>query len=52
MPLVLLVHIPLYAPGKSISFGCGNPNWGRLLITALAWKGAGLAGEKTYSGHF
>lgn len=28
MPLVLLVHIPLYAPGKSISFGCGNPNWG------------------------
>lgn len=27
-PLVLLVHIPLYAPGKSISFGCGNPNWG------------------------
>ena len=28
MPLVLLVHIPLYAPGKGISFGCGNPNWG------------------------
>ncbi|WP_431125937.1 metallophosphoesterase family protein [Flagellimonas flava] len=28
MPLVLLVHIPLYAPGKSIWFGCGNPNWG------------------------
>ncbi|KAB7531048.1 metallophosphoesterase [Flagellimonas olearia] len=28
VPLVLLVHIPLYAPGKSISFGCGNPNWG------------------------
>lgn len=27
-PLVLLVHIPMYAPGKSISFGCGNPNWG------------------------
>ena len=27
MPLVLLVHIPMYAPGKSISFGCGNPNW-------------------------
>ena len=26
--LVLLVHIPMYAPGKSISFGCGNPNWG------------------------
>ena len=28
VPLVLLVHIPMYAPGKSISFGCGNPNWG------------------------
>ncbi|WP_041632700.1 metallophosphoesterase family protein [Maribacter sp. HTCC2170] len=28
MPLVLLVHIPMYAPGKSISFGCGNPDWG------------------------
>jgi len=28
IPLVLLVHIPMYAPGKSISFGCGNPNWG------------------------
>jgi UDP-2,3-diacylglucosamine pyrophosphatase LpxH len=28
MPLVLLVHIPMYAPGKRVSFGCGNPNWG------------------------
>lgn len=28
VPLVLLVHIPMYAPGKKISFGCGNPNWG------------------------
>ena len=28
MPLVLLVHIPMYAPGKKISFGCGNPFWG------------------------
>ena len=28
MPLVLLVHIPMYAPGKNIYFGCGNPNWG------------------------
>ena len=27
-PLVLLVHIPMYAHGKSKSFGCGNPNWG------------------------
>ena len=28
LPLVLMVHIPMYAPGKNISFGCGNPNWG------------------------
>lgn len=28
IPLVLLVHIPMYAPGKSIGFGCGNPEWG------------------------
>ena len=28
LPIVLLVHIPMYAPGKKISFGCGNPDWG------------------------
>ncbi len=27
-PLVLTVHIPLYAAGRQIGFGCGNPNWG------------------------
>lgn len=27
LPLVLLVHIPMYAPGKKISFGCGHPKW-------------------------
>ncbi|PWJ53908.1 calcineurin-like phosphoesterase family protein [Dyadobacter jejuensis] len=27
-PLVLFVHIPLYAPGRSMGFGCGNPQWG------------------------
>lgn len=27
-PLVLFVHIPLYAPGRSMGFGCGNPKWG------------------------
>ncbi len=27
-PLVLLVHIPLYAPGRPMGFGCGNPKWG------------------------
>jgi hypothetical protein len=27
-PLVLLVHIPLYAPGRNTGFGCGHPEWG------------------------
>ena len=27
-PLVLTVHIPLFAPGRSMGFGCGHPNWG------------------------
>ena len=27
-PLVLFVHIPLYAPGRSTGFGCGHPSWG------------------------
>lgn len=27
-PLVLLVHIPLHAPGRSMGFGCGHPQWG------------------------
>ena len=27
-PTVLMVHIPLFAPGRSVGFGCGNPNWG------------------------
>lgn len=28
VPLILLMHIPLYMPGRSMGFGCGNPNWG------------------------
>lgn len=27
-PTVLIMHIPLYAPGKSMGFGCGHPEWG------------------------
>ena len=27
-PLVLLMHIPLYVPGRSMGFGCGHPDWG------------------------
>lgn len=26
-PLILLIHIPLSAPGRSMGFGCGNPEW-------------------------
>jgi hypothetical protein len=27
-PLALFVHIPLYAPGRGVGFGCGHPDWG------------------------
>lgn len=27
-PLVLTVHIPLFAPGRPMGFGCGHPDWG------------------------
>ncbi len=27
-PMVLCVHIPLYAPGRPVGFGCGHPDWG------------------------
>lgn len=27
-PLLLAMHIPLYAPGRSVLFGCGHPEWG------------------------
>ena len=26
-PMILLVHVPLYVPGRSIFFGCGHPKW-------------------------
>jgi predicted phosphodiesterase len=26
-PLVLFVHVPLYAPERSLGFGCGHPDW-------------------------
>jgi predicted phosphodiesterase len=29
-PLVLLMHIPLYAPGRDVGFGCGHPEWGAM----------------------
>jgi hypothetical protein len=27
MPLLLLLHIPLFAPDRPVSFGCGHPLW-------------------------
>ncbi len=27
-PLVLMMHIPMYAPGRSTGYGCGHPGWG------------------------
>ena len=27
-PMVLMLHIPLFAPGRPIGFGCGHPEWG------------------------
>jgi len=26
-PLILMVHIPLHAPGRPLGFGCGHPDW-------------------------
>ncbi len=28
LPLALIVHIPLYVPGRPVGFGCGHPAWG------------------------
>jgi DNA repair exonuclease SbcCD nuclease subunit len=28
IPLVLIFHIPLYAPGRPVGYGCGHPEWG------------------------
>lgn len=26
-PMILMLHIPLYAPGRSMGYGCAHPNW-------------------------
>lgn len=26
-PMILLLHIPLYVPGRPLGFGCGHPDW-------------------------
>ncbi len=27
-PMILLMHIPLFMPGRPMGFGCANPEWG------------------------
>ena len=29
VPMLLLLHIPLYMQGRSMGYGCANPNWGK-----------------------
>ena len=28
-PLILCMHIPLYAPGRGVGFGVGHPDWNK-----------------------
>jgi predicted MPP superfamily phosphohydrolase len=28
LPLLLLMHIPIYMPGRTMGYGCGHPKWG------------------------
>lgn len=28
IPIILMMHIPLFMPGRSMGFGCANPDWG------------------------
>jgi len=28
IPMILYIHIPMYIPGRSMSYGCANPQWG------------------------
>lgn len=27
-PVLLVTHIPFYVPGRPVTYGCGNPQWG------------------------
>ena len=46
-PCILLLHIPLYAPGRPVSFGCGHPQWNAAndknfqLERRMPWRAAG-----------
>ena len=30
LPIIMIMHIPMYLPGQNIDYGCGNPNWNRM----------------------
>lgn len=36
VPMILMMHIPMYAPGRSVGFGCGHPGWSA--DTDKSWK--------------
>jgi hypothetical protein len=46
-PCLLMVHIPLFAPGRPVSFGCGHPQWNAAndknfqLERRMPWPAAG-----------
>lgn len=29
LPLLLMMHIPIYMPGRGVGYGCGHPNWNK-----------------------
>ncbi|WP_232835069.1 metallophosphoesterase family protein [Pleomorphovibrio marinus] len=47
--VVLLVHIPLYAPGRSVGYGCGHPEWGAKTDTGFKIEGRERWPEKGHS---
>ncbi len=47
VPFLLLMHIPLYMPGRPMGYGCGSPDWGAKTDTGYEverrerWKESG-----------
>lgn len=29
LPLLLMMHIPIYMPGRGVGYGCGHPDWNK-----------------------
>jgi DNA repair exonuclease SbcCD nuclease subunit len=38
-PVVLVAHIPLYVPGRPVTFSCGHPGWGTASDTLYTLEG-------------